>query len=159
MLRVHSRSLDDTMSIAGAVARLARRGDLVLLAGELGAGKTVFVQGFGRALGIADAITSPTFALVHSYTPGRLALHHADLYRLERHHEVDDLGLDELADSGVVVVEWGDVVGGALGEHLAVRIEREADDTRLITFTADGAQWASRWDELSRDVTGAVGAP
>ena len=154
MLQVRSTSVDDTHSIAAAIAELARRGDLILLAGDLGAGKTAFVQGFGRALGIVDDITSPTFALVHSYHPGRLALHHADLYRLDRHHELADLGLEELLDDGVVVVEWGDVVGAALGDHLAVRLEHDSADAeaRAVTITGVGRQWAARWEQLTHAV-------
>lgn len=154
MLQVRSTSVADTHSIAAAIAGLSRLGDLILLAGDLGAGKTTFVQGFGRALGIVDDITSPTFALVHSYRPGRLALHHADLYRLDRHHELADLGLEELLDDGVVVVEWGDVVGAALGDHLAVRLEHEPGDerARLVTIAGAGRQWSSRWAELGEAV-------
>lgn len=157
MLQVQSRSLADTQTLAEAIATLARRGDLILLAGEMGAGKTAFTQGFGRGLGIVGPITSPTFALVHSYGPGRLTLHHADLYRLERHHELADLGIDELLDDGVVVVEWGDVIGTALGDHLLISLTTEpgVDTLRTIRISAHGSQWASRWGQLS-DVVGAA---
>ncbi|HQV58924.1 MAG TPA: tRNA (adenosine(37)-N6)-threonylcarbamoyltransferase complex ATPase subunit type 1 TsaE [Ilumatobacteraceae bacterium] len=151
MLQVRSRSLADTQSLAAAIATLAKRGDLIMLAGEMGAGKTAFAQGFGRGLGIVEPITSPTFALVHSYAPGRVALHHADVYRLERHHELADLGLDELLDDGVVLVEWGDVIGNALGDHLLISLMTDADDdptSRLVTITASGRQWTTRWDRL-----------
>ena len=88
-------SLATTHAIAAALAGLARTGDVIVLAGEMGAGKTAFAQGFGRALGVTEPITSPTFTLVHSYPcPGRRAtLHHADLYRLETTGEVADLAL------------------------------------------------------------------
>ena len=110
MLELRASSLEETHSIAGAIARLARVGDVVLLAGEMGAGKTAFAQGFGRALGVTDPITSPSFTLVHSYECGKLTLHHADLYRLERTGEVADLALTELAEfGGIVLIEWGDV--------------------------------------------------
>lgn len=123
-------SLAATHAIAAAVASLARPGDVIVLAGEMGAGKTAFAQGFGRALGVTEAITSPTFTLVHSHpVPGsKHTLHHADLYRLETTGDVDDLALDELAEfGGIVLVEWGDVVAATLGEHLEVRLETEHD--------------------------------
>jgi len=152
MLDLRSHSPDDTAAIAGVIAGLTRAGDIVILAGEMGAGKTAFAQGFGRALGIDEAITSPTFTLVHSYDAGRLTLHHADLYRLERTGEVLDLALGELAEfDGIVLVEWGDVVAASFAEHLEVRLEIDADDVeaRDIAITATGRTWTARLDALS----------
>lgn len=130
MLMLRAESLASTHAVAAAVARLARAGDMIVLAGEMGAGKTAFAQGFGRALGITEAITSPTFTLVHSYpVPGsKLTLHHADLYRLDRTGDVDDLALHELAEfDGIVLIEWGDVAASTLGDHLEVRLGRDED--------------------------------
>ena len=92
-------SLVDTDRLAQIVAKHVRPRDMIILAGEMGAGKTTFTQSFGRALGVTDLITSPTFNLLHNYGSGRMSLHHADLYRLERTGELADLGLDELQDS------------------------------------------------------------
>jgi tRNA threonylcarbamoyladenosine biosynthesis protein TsaE len=136
MLELRASSLADTHAIAAAVAAVARAGDLIVLSGEMGAGKTAFAQGFGQALGITEPITSPTFTLVHSYdivAPGHVArariLHHADLYRLDRTAEIADLALDELAeDRGIVLVEWGDVVESMFGDHLVVHLEPDVDD-------------------------------
>ncbi|MFT6289662.1 MAG: tRNA threonylcarbamoyladenosine biosynthesis protein TsaE [Ilumatobacter sp.] len=158
-------SIADTHTIASAIAGLARPGDIIVLAGEMGAGKTAFAQGFGRALGVTDHITSPTFTLVHSYLvdsgprAGKLTLHHADLYRLERTAEVSDLALVELADfAGIVLVEWGDVVD-MFGDHLVVYLEAivpdddegilSLDGEREIEIGAVGASWAGRWGRLS----------
>ena len=103
-------SVDATRALAGAVSSLARPGDVIVLAGDLGAGKTAFVQGFGRGLGVTDRITSPTFTLVHVYE-GRLPVHHLDVYRLEQMNEALDLGLPEMLDEGgVVLIEWGDAI-------------------------------------------------
>ena len=154
MLQLCASSLDDTRSIAAALAALSRRGDLIVLAGEMGAGKTAFAKGFGATLGVAEPITSPTFTLVHSYDgPGKLQLHHADIYRLNTQHEVADLALGELLDSGIVLLEWGDVVANSLGEHLLVLLEHDLDaptgeDARRITITATGRTWAVRWDRI-----------
>ncbi|MEM1333350.1 MAG: tRNA (adenosine(37)-N6)-threonylcarbamoyltransferase complex ATPase subunit type 1 TsaE [Actinomycetota bacterium] len=137
-LLVHS--LAGTRRVAASIAELSRPGDVIVLAGEMGAGKTAFAQGFGKALGVTEPITSPTFTLVHSYDVpeaagfGRCQLHHADLYRLDRTAEVADLALVELAeDRGIVLVEWGDVVDTLLGDHLAVHLDA---DTSLLDASA-----------------------
>ena len=166
-------SLAATHAIAAVLADLARPGDVIVLAGEMGAGKTAFAQGFGTALGIREAITSPTFTLVHSYPiPGtKRVLHHADLYRLETTNDVDDLALQELAEfGGIVLIEWGDVAAAAIGDHLEVRLAPDDDDeldddvsggdeddgdefgldgSRVISVEATGPGWTGRWDRLS----------
>ena len=151
MLHLRASSLADTRGISAAIAALARTGDMIVLAGEMGAGKTAFAQGFGAALGVTEPMTSPTFTLVHSYDVGRVTLHHADIYRLTTRNELDDLALNELLEyDGIVLVEWGDVVAQALGEHLLVRLEPISDDdnTRDITISGSGKCWASRWERL-----------
>ena len=107
MISLSIRSLADTHGVAAALAQLVRTGDIIVLAGEMGAGKTAFAQGFGAALGVDEPITSPTFTLVHTYDTGRVTLHHADLYRLDRMSEVSDLALHEMVEGdGVMLVEW-----------------------------------------------------
>lgn len=155
MLRLRSTSLVDTHAIAAAVARLVRAGDIVILAGDMGAGKTAFAQGFGAALGVTDHITSPTYNLVHSHPVGKLTLHHADLYRLSTQHEVADLALAELAEAdGIVLIEWGDVVAGSFGDHLLVQLtaDDEVDDARDVQVTGVGRSWAVRWTHLADDL-------
>jgi tRNA threonylcarbamoyladenosine biosynthesis protein TsaE len=111
-----------------------RPGDLVLLIGELGAGKTTFVRGVARGTGSHDPVASPTFQLVRLYA-GRVQLAHVDLYRIEKASELADLGLDELLDQGAVVVEWGD----KLDTRKAARIELEhlEGDRRVIRVKRD----------------------
>jgi len=169
MLHLRASSIADTHAVAAAIAGLARSGDIVVLAGEMGAGKTAFAQGFGSALGIDEPITSPTFTLVHSYdlpapVRGLRTVHHADLYRLDRTAEVADLALGELAEyGGVVLVEWGDVVEGIFGDHLTVHLDPDPDDetdelaldrARLIEVAGTGSSWAGRWDALRNRLTG-----
>ena len=111
-----------------------RKGDVVLLVGELGAGKTTFVRGVARGTGSKADVASPTFQLVRVY-PGHLQLAHVDLYRIEKSSELRDLGLDELADDGAVVVEWGErleVDGAAV-----IEFEHLGGDRRLIRTRHD----------------------
>ncbi len=154
-------SLTDTRRFAEIVAAHVRPRDMIVLAGEMGTGKTTFTQSFGRALGITDLITSPTFNLLHNYGSGRMSLHHADLYRLERTGELEDLGLDELQDSGgVIAVEWGDIVGDELGDALVLRFEHAEDaasetaqtQMRGVTVSSRGAQWESRIRKLVEEL-------
>ena len=156
MIRLTAHSTDDTRGIAQAIAKLVRAGDMIVLIGEMGSGKTTFSQHFAHTLGVTEPVTSPTFNLLHNYVGGRLQLHHADLYRLERTGELDDLGLTELQEAGgVMLVEWGDVVGEALGTGLIVKLavpdnaDTESSVTvRQIEIDWRGMQWETRWDKL-----------
>ncbi len=163
-------SVDETRALAAALAELLQPGDVVLLSGEMGAGKTAFTQGLGAGLGVEARITSPTFTIAHTYDGGRLRVHHLDVYRLEHLHEALDAGLAEMVDEGaVVVVEWGDAVLPLLpADHLDIRIsfaplvdgdeapddEPRSDDERRWELVAVGGRWAARLpalrDALSR---------
>ena len=138
-----------------ALAGLVGAGDLVVLAGDMGAGKTAFTQGFARGLGITDRVTSPTFTIIREYAGPGLALHHLDVYRLDHLREVVDLGLGELLDEeAVMVVEWGDAVLPALpDQYLDVRIRfGEGDDDRELELIARGGPWVARHRALSEAV-------
>ncbi len=153
---------DATKALAASLSDVCRAGDLVLLVGDLGAGKTTFAQGFGRALGVVEPVTSPTFTLVRRYpldragssgsARGLRSLVHVDLYRLDTLGEVADLGLAELIeDGGVGLVEWGDVAVEVLGtESLSVRFEIVDDERRRITLVGDGPSWAARWAQVAQ---------
>ena len=161
MIRLTAQSTDDTRDIATAIAMLARASDMIVLIGEMGSGKTTFSQHFAHALGVTEPVTSPTSNLLHNYAGSRLKLHHADLYRLERTGELDDLGLTELQEAGgVMLVEWGDVVGDALGTGLVVKLaataNADAEDlatVRQIDIDWRGLQWETRWDKLRTSLT------
>lgn len=129
------------------LAGLLRAGDLVVLSGPLGAGKTTLAQGIGTGLGVSDPITSPTFVIarVHRTGPGRPDLVHADAYRLSSRAEVDDLDLDTEAEDRVTVVEWGEGLVEQLAPgSLVITISREIDDSesRTVRITAYGERWA-----------------
>lgn len=153
-LQLASRSAKDTQAIAAEVARLASAGDLIVLGGDLGAGKTTFTQGFGAALGVDEPITSPTFVLMRSYEGTRLPMVHMDVYRLEHLQEAVDLGLAEILDDGAVaLVEWGDLVAAVLpADFLEVAIEQtdtDSDDDRCIRVRAVGSGWGARMRALA----------
>jgi tRNA threonylcarbamoyladenosine biosynthesis protein TsaE len=153
-LTLHAPTADDTRAIGRALAPLLRARDAVALTGELGAGKTTFVQGVAEGLGVDDAVSSPTFVLVKEYV-GRLTIAHADVYRLERVQDVVDLGLDEIADGeAVLIVEWGDVVEELLpNDRLRVALTGEdptgADESRRVVVEAVGPGWGGRSEGLA----------
>ena len=145
-------SAEETRALAAAVAAVVRAGDILVLAGELGTGKTVWAQGFARGLGVDEPVTSPTFTLVRPYQGRSLTLLHADMYRLDRLSEMADLGLVEQLDGrAVAVIEWGDLAAPVLpADLLEVRLVAGADDDeRTISFRAVGTGWAARLDELT----------
>ncbi|HEX6596991.1 MAG TPA: tRNA (adenosine(37)-N6)-threonylcarbamoyltransferase complex ATPase subunit type 1 TsaE [Acidimicrobiales bacterium] len=146
MIEVRTKSVDDTRALGAELAAFARAGDLILLEGGLGTGKTAFAQGFARGLGVDEPVTSPAFVLMHTYA-GRLTMNHLDVYRLDRLQELVDLGIAEiLDDEAVTLVEWGDVVTPALpADFLAVRMEPgESDDERIVRVRAVGPSWPAR---------------
>ena len=133
-----------TVLVGRDLAKTLCSGSVVLLFGDLGAGKTAFVRGIAEGLGVDPAeVSSPTFTLVQEYRGGRLPLFHADLYRLNDSREVDELGLDEIAASGVLAVEWADKLPATPSGAVLVRIEHGKDDTRtvsiLVTLTGSSA--------------------
>jgi tRNA threonylcarbamoyladenosine biosynthesis protein TsaE len=152
---IRTESADATRAVASAIGELLVAGDLLLLVGDLGAGKTAFAQGLARGLGIEEPVTSPTFTIVQEYT-GRLRLAHVDVYRLDRVQDLYDLGFDEIVDSeGVTVVEWGDLVAQVMpADHLVVRIEPgEVDSERVLELSFHGSRWRSRRDAVEQAIT------
>jgi tRNA threonylcarbamoyladenosine biosynthesis protein TsaE len=125
----------DTETIGRDLAATLSPGDVLLLEGDLGTGKTAFVRGLAEGLGISrDQVSSPTFTLVQEYRGGRLPVFHVDLYRLNDPREVDDLGLDEIATGGVLAIEWAEKLPAPPAGAVRVRIEHAGGDSRKFTI-------------------------
>ena len=136
---ITTRSESETAAVGRELARTLTPGSVVLLFGDLGAGKTAFVRGLAEGLGVSpDAVTSPTFALLQEYRHGRLPLFHADLYRLNDPREVDDLGLEEIAEDGVLAIEWAERLPRPPRSATIVRITHGEGDVRRVTIEGVG---------------------
>lgn len=152
-LALRTSGPEDTRALASAVAGVLEPGDVVSLTGELGAGKTCFVQGAARGLGVGGRVTSPSFLLRRDYD-GRVAVLHLDVYRLDDLGEVVELGLEEAADGQrVTFVEWGDAVGPLLPpDHLEVELRTDdlaEPDRRWVALVAHGDGWRRRLDAMT----------
>lgn len=151
-------TVEETRAFGVRLAGALRAGDLVLLVGPLGAGKTALAQGIGAGLGVSGDVTSPTFVIARVHRPdparaGRLPLVHVDAYRLgsaqDPRAEIDDLDLDASLDDSVTVVEWGEGIAERLADaHLRVQIGRRDDDTRVVAVQPSGGDWAARVSSL-----------
>lgn len=149
MIEISCPTPADTVSAGYRVAPSVRAGDVVMLTGRLGAGKTLFAGGLASGLGIDEPVISPTFVLVRQYRSGFLPMIHVDVYRLWSLNEFDDLDVFDLARDGVLVIEWGDAVEGALPpDHLRVEIEVGEDESRLIRLIPSGS-WVGRKLDLA----------
>lgn len=148
-IRLRTAAPSQTGALAAALAAVVGDGDLLMLVGDLGAGKTAFTQGLAAALGVTEPVTSPTFTLANRYE-GRFVVNHLDVYRIEAVEEAQDLALIELLEDGVTLIEWGDIILPALPEdRLDVRITFGAgDDDREFVLGAVGPRWTGRVDAL-----------
>jgi tRNA threonylcarbamoyladenosine biosynthesis protein TsaE len=134
----------DTRAVAAKLAASLRPGDIILLAGGLGVGKTLFTSGLAVGLGVEEQVLSPSFVLVRQYRSGFLPLVHVDVYRLASMNEFEDLEALELASDGVLVIEWGDALEGEIPEdHLRIDFVVEEDESRLLRLMPEGS-WAQR---------------
>lgn len=154
-LKLVCPSAEETRSVGRALAEILTRGDVVSLTGDLGAGKTTFVQGAADGLGVGEPVLSPTFTLVREYE-GRLPVTHMDVYRLDRIQDVLDLGFEELMDrGGILFLEWGDAIESLLPEsYLEVELVLAGEsEQRSVRMSAQGAAWQRRWRRLEELTT------
>ena len=155
-LELITASPDETRAVGEAIAAALGAGDVVSLTGDLGAGKTTFVQGVAKALGVSDHVVSPTFMLVREYT-GAFPVYHFDVYRLDRLQEVLDLGFEEILDAGgIVFIEWGDAIETILPDdylQVELTIPDEEESKRRLALWARGTSWARRWEKVSGAVS------
>ncbi|SBW28596.1 hypothetical protein FDG2_5751 [Candidatus Protofrankia californiensis] len=178
-LVVEAPDADTMREVGRRLAGVLRAGDLVVLAGPLGAGKTVLVQGIAAGLGVAGAVTSPTFVIARVHVDGRVPLVHVDAYRLGGFVEVEDIDLDADIEESVTVVEWGSgLVEGLASTHLRVEIERpedamplplagttdarevpDAGGRRVIRMVGSGGDWPQRMLSLLPSLPDAVTSP
>ena len=151
VLDLVSHSVAQTQRLGARLGELARAGDLVCLEGDLGSGKTCFVQGFGHGLAIVEDITSPTFILANEHRGGRLTLYHLDVYRVRNADEAIGIGLDDyLSGDGVCAIEWAEKIRAVLpAEHLWITFRHAGENARGLTLRAVG----ERYVELLKEFT------
>ncbi len=154
-LDVISHSVEQTQRLGQRLGELLQAGDVIVLQGPLGAGKTVFAQGVARGLEVDEPVTSPTFTLIHEYR-GRLPLYHVDLYRIRGAAEAIDLGLEDyLYGDGVTLIEWAEHAPGVLpAAHLVVELRILAEQKRTLRFVPQGERYAGLLAALKRRAYG-----
>lgn len=144
MNEVRCVTADETEALGSRLAASLRPGDIVLLAGGLGAGKTLFTRGLATGLGVDEPVTSPSFVLVREYRTGFIPVIHVDVYRLESVNEFEDLDVFDMAQDGVLVIEWGGAVETVLPrDHLRIEFEVGEDQVRTLRFVPGGS-WTMR---------------
>lgn len=150
---MRTSTVEDTQALGARLAGLLRPGDLVILSGPLGAGKTALAQGIGAGLEVDGEVTSPTFVIARIHRGGRIPLVHADAYRLgavaDPRGEVDSLDLDASLEDSVTLVEWGEGMAEQLSDaYLEIRIDRRDDDSREISLIPHAGDWSTRLASL-----------
>ncbi len=149
-LEILLKNLEETEEFGIKLGSLLKKGDILCLNGDLGAGKTTMTKSIGLGLGVEEYITSPTFALINQYS-GRLPVYHFDVYRLENAHELYDLGFDDyFYGNGVCVIEWADKIEKMIPkERMVIDIEKgKSDDERILKFSGYGARFQELVKEL-----------
>ena len=151
-LRLHTATPEETEALGRRLGGLLRAGDVIALSGDLGAGKTVLARGIAAGAGAAGHVASPTFTFLREYH-GPVTIYHADLYRLDRPQQLEDLGLDEILDgNGIVVLEWAEKARPLLPpEHLWITIRfMNSEDTRQLAFSPKGARYVEIIEKLTK---------
>ena len=143
----------DTKNIAKTIAPVFKMGDVLILEGDLGAGKTHFVKGFAEGINSKNVVTSPTFSIANFYKSPVITLLHIDLYRINTLNEFYDLGLIDYFDQSVTMIEWGMKFEDYVEDYLLVSIEIRDDNSRLITFESKGEKYNSIIDSIEAVLT------
>ena len=155
VLTIITSSPEETGILGASLAPSLLPGDVISLTGDLGAGKTIFVQGLAGALGVETRVTSPSFTIIHTYE-GRFPIVHMDVYRLDSFQEVIDLGFDELIDpEAILVVEWGEAVAPLLPtRYLEIELRQplgpEPENTRHVSIRPHGAEWLRKLEAMQQ---------
>ncbi len=151
MSEITLQTLEDTKALGSVLGKISRSGDVILLTGDLGAGKTTLTQFIAKSLGVPEEyyVTSPSFALMHEY-PGRITLYHMDCYRLHGEDDVEESGLmDYVVADGLSVIEWPDRLGSLVpDERLDLEICLSGKDVRAVVITPHGKSWQQRMDDV-----------
>lgn len=154
-LEITTHSAEETQEVGRVLGALAQTGDLILLSGTLGAGKTTLTQGIAWGLGVEEYAHSPTFILAHEYH-GRVTLHHLDLYRIDDPREVEELGIDEFLTDSACVVEWAEkAIDLFPEEHLQVELTELGEDTRSLRLTPAGERYVRLVEEIAKRLSSA----
>ncbi len=150
MLHLISRSVEDTQAIASKIAPIFEPSDLIILDGNMGAGKTHFVKGILQAHNYTKEVISPTFNIANFYRTEAVSVLHIDLYRIDGIEEFDDLGITEYFDSSIVFMEWGKKIADNFTEYMLISIEHDKneDNKRKIVFSAVGSKYEQKITEI-----------
>ena len=150
-MKVKSKSYLDTYNLASKLAHLVKGGDIILLNGDLGAGKTTFVKGFAKETGVSENVTSPTFTLLKTYKANNFTIVHVDAYRLDGDY-FDELD-DYINDENVVFIEWSNCLASQqlINNHLAINIKYISKNQRMFEITANGNRYESLLKELENN--------
>jgi len=151
-----SRSPDQTRRIGARLGSVLRTGDVICLQGDLGAGKTTFVQGLAQGWGSLDSVSSPTFIIVNEYRcSGEGKLYHMDAYRLDSAPEAEELDLDSMLADGALLIEWPERIDGLIPEeHLWIQLEHKGEEERMMKFKAVGGRYDKLIDGLRHTIVG-----
>lgn len=138
-------SISDTVKLAAEFAKILKKGDILLFTGEIGTGKTTFIQALAKNLGVKELVTSPTFVIHALRDSGRIPLSHVDLYRLNNDDEVDSIGFEEYYDTAITVVEWADRYSGFEPPYIELHFEYGAhENERIVSIFPNGGDWNKR---------------
>lgn len=146
-------SVEDTAGLASVFAKILEIGDVLLFTGEIGAGKTTFIQALAKHLGIKELVTSPTFVIHTLRNSGRIPLSHVDLYRLNNDNEVESIGFEEYYDSAITVIEWANRYSGFEPPYVELHFEYGShENERIVSIYPNGGDWIERFNLLIAEV-------